>query len=354
MLPFVALLMPVLLGLAAFAIDLPAGWFTQRRAQEAADAAALAGAMDLPGNPSQAKTDAQKYLNENLSGASGTYTTPYNSNSSQIQVTVSTTSPSFFAQVLGIGSVHVSASAVATEKTGGGNEAVFSYDSSCTGSGLTIDTDNVTINGATASNGVLNVGGNSNSLGYTSYGGPNGCKFTQGGSNDTYNGKTTPTQNNTLTAWPQTFTMPPASSCVGKAYQSSWTFQTQGQNISPGIYCATGSIDFNASNLTGSGVTFVASSFQLNGSNESFTPASGENGLLFYQTGSSTLYIDGNTFVSLGTLYAPNAAVGFNSNGCPATISGFIEALDVTLTCSGLTINGTGPSSGQSGSYLSG
>ena len=48
---WVALLLPLLLGLAAFTVDISAWYEEHRQLQTAVDAAALAGARDLPGQP---------------------------------------------------------------------------------------------------------------------------------------------------------------------------------------------------------------------------------------------------------------------------------------------------------------
>ncbi len=90
--------------MAALAIDVSAGYATKRQAQTAADAAALAGVQDLPDNASGATAQAQTYASSNIPGATTTVTTPYNSKTDEIQVTVTKTAPSFFAGVLGVGS----------------------------------------------------------------------------------------------------------------------------------------------------------------------------------------------------------------------------------------------------------
>jgi hypothetical protein len=60
-----ALAMLVILGFAAMAIDV-GYWYSQKReVQKAVDAAALAGAQELPDNPAQAETVARDYLTRN-------------------------------------------------------------------------------------------------------------------------------------------------------------------------------------------------------------------------------------------------------------------------------------------------
>src|SRR6516165_6170804 len=77
----VAVILVVLLGCAALAIDIGSFYQAQRQAQAAADAAALAGAADLPGSTSSATTDVTSYVNSNDPGATvATISTPYLSN----------------------------------------------------------------------------------------------------------------------------------------------------------------------------------------------------------------------------------------------------------------------------------
>ncbi len=77
-LPIVALALVALLGISAFAIDVGYAFYAKRQLQSAADAAALAGAQDLP-SISTAKATAATYASANtpanLSSVSYTYTT---------------------------------------------------------------------------------------------------------------------------------------------------------------------------------------------------------------------------------------------------------------------------------------
>jgi Flp pilus assembly protein TadG len=74
----VALALVALLGIAAFSIDVGYAYYAKRQLQSATDAAALAGAQDLP-NATTALATATSYAAAdtpaNLSGLSFTYTT---------------------------------------------------------------------------------------------------------------------------------------------------------------------------------------------------------------------------------------------------------------------------------------
>jgi Flp pilus assembly protein TadG len=338
-----AAMMVAMLAMAAFAIDVGSWYQTKRQVQAAADAAALAGVQDLPGSASSAQTDAQSYVSKNISGATATVTTPYQSSSSEIQVSVTKTAPSFFGQLLGINSATITAGAAAKKNASATPSAVFSYDDSCSDQSMVLNGNSITITGGVHSNGSFFNNSNYGVYGASTYGGPNGCSYTGNGNNNTYGGASGPTVDAKLEPWPVNYaTSPPA--CTYSA--SSFTWNTNDATLPAGVYCATGQISINGNDLSGD-VTFVASSFNLNGNSENFTPYA--QNLLIYQTGSNALDINGNDFVTLGTVFAPQATIVLNGNS--GSVSGFLEGLDVTINGNSLTFVGTGPS--QSGSSAS-
>jgi Flp pilus assembly protein TadG len=340
-----AVAMVAMVGLTGLVIDIGSWDQGQRQAQDAADAAALAGSQDLPGNPTKAATDAQSYVSKNISGATATVTTPYNGSSSEIQVKVTKTDPSFVGKLFGVNSATVGSSAVAKANPGASPAAVFAYNDTCGTEDLVVDANSSTIVGGVQSNGSFWQDGNNDTFGASTYGGPNGCSYTKNGSGSTYAGLSAPTASSALAPWPVNFaTNKPACTYSG----SSFTWQgDDGATIPSGVYCATGQISINGNNLTGN-VTFIASSFNLNGSGENFS--SYANNLLIYQTGSNALDINGNDFVSLGYVFAPTASVVLNGNN--GSVTGFIEADEVTFNGNGLTFTGTGPSASPGGSSL--
>jgi Putative Flp pilus-assembly TadE/G-like len=68
----VALMLVVLLAFAALVVDVGLNWAARTQAQAAADAAALAGVIALPGDPAAAVEDVRYYLNANVPGLAGT------------------------------------------------------------------------------------------------------------------------------------------------------------------------------------------------------------------------------------------------------------------------------------------
>jgi Putative Flp pilus-assembly TadE/G-like len=95
---FVAFMLTVLVGMAALVIDVGSWYQADRRLQTAADAAALAGAQELPTDQASAETVALDYAQENYSGIPApTVTFP---NTYTIDVAATAETPGFFAPVL--------------------------------------------------------------------------------------------------------------------------------------------------------------------------------------------------------------------------------------------------------------
>jgi hypothetical protein len=105
--------MAVLLGICALVMDLGVDFRTKRRLQGTSDAAALAGAQELPDSASVAKSVAQTYADKNGGDAESiTVTSTYYANDT-IEVTAKKTQPGIFSKVLGIDSVDIHARAKA-------------------------------------------------------------------------------------------------------------------------------------------------------------------------------------------------------------------------------------------------
>jgi Flp pilus assembly protein TadG len=95
---FIAVILTALVGMAALVVDVGSWYQAQRKLQTAADAAALAGAQELPLNPSIATTVAQQYAQLNDSGiAAPAVTFP---DAATIDVVAEADTPGIFAPVL--------------------------------------------------------------------------------------------------------------------------------------------------------------------------------------------------------------------------------------------------------------
>jgi len=104
----------VLLGMAALVLDLGSWYRADRATQSAADAAALAGAQELPENPTLAKTLAQQYATKNGGlGSGGVSLTAKLVSNDTIAVTVKRSAPGFFSKIFGRKSVSVGSTATA-------------------------------------------------------------------------------------------------------------------------------------------------------------------------------------------------------------------------------------------------
>ena len=107
------LLSLVLIGSVAIVTDVSWLWYGNQRMQRAADAAALAGAIYLPGDPAKAYSTARDEATKNgfTSGVNGVTVTPLQDtvNKRRLNVTVTGSVGAFFAQSLGISSFASSA-----------------------------------------------------------------------------------------------------------------------------------------------------------------------------------------------------------------------------------------------------
>jgi len=111
-----ALLLLVLMGLAAFAVDVGHWYLVGQQEQRAADSAALAGVTNLPSDPAGAFARAQDYSKVNgfPNGVSATTVTPaLDGSPTRLRVTVSRTVNNFFGSLMGIPQTAIGRTAVA-------------------------------------------------------------------------------------------------------------------------------------------------------------------------------------------------------------------------------------------------
>jgi hypothetical protein len=106
-----ALALLVIFGMAALVLDAGSWYRTDRRLQQTADAAALAGVQELPGNPVLAKATALLYANKNGGDVALGDITVEGGNT--IRVTAQKDEDGFFSKVLGVDKTHISATAKA-------------------------------------------------------------------------------------------------------------------------------------------------------------------------------------------------------------------------------------------------
>jgi hypothetical protein len=123
-LPFVAVLLVLLLGVSAFAIDLGWLYLSGARLQRAADSSALAGVVYLPGDMNNVEAKAVDGANANgwdIGSVNGTPVAGGGSDTldyqaladNKLEVTLGATVPTFFLKVLGMDSFDISRTATA-------------------------------------------------------------------------------------------------------------------------------------------------------------------------------------------------------------------------------------------------
>jgi hypothetical protein len=113
------LFMTVLIGMAAAVVDVGSWYRADRKLQANADAAALAGAQELPESPSEALSTALDYAAENDGGLEAKnvkFTGRFVANDT-IEVTTERDSPGFLAKLFGFHTAKVRARAVARTGT---------------------------------------------------------------------------------------------------------------------------------------------------------------------------------------------------------------------------------------------
>lgn len=369
LLPVFALLLVVLLGMAALAIDTGYWRYQQRLEQLAADSAAIAAADELnfPAAAdwaTAAKNDAAANGFTDDAGVTVLVTSAnpptsgaYSGNVNAVQVVVSKKQPALFGATLGFGSQWVSARAVAVTSTSSRN-CVYALSTS----GYA-----VAINGAAfyapncgiSSNSGFQANGSSVTASYIGYIG----SLNSGGSSYP---KGQPTisvpQSDPCPSIPGCAYLkahPPSSgACIAKTGYyggSSATIpagrycsqlQINGVNlvtISAGLYEFDNGLNLNgASSITGTGVTFYngpgSAAIQIQGANISLSaPTSGNTaGVMIYQNPSNTSQFAANGGGSgfAGLLYFSTSSV--QSNGA---LSNWLLIVAKTFAVSGNAVN---------------
>jgi hypothetical protein len=168
---FIVIFMIGLWALLGVVLDAGSWYRAQRHVQAAADAAALAGAQDLP-DTSTATSSATTYANDNVSDLDAW--SPMFPDSATIDVKLSKPAPGFFAELLGISSVTVHGHARAQVGTPGSlknvapiaikaSSACTSDSSGCFGTPkrVTFDDTTTTTFSSSTTFGLLDLGGSS-------------------------------------------------------------------------------------------------------------------------------------------------------------------------------------------------
>jgi len=341
-----ALLFVVICGMAAFAIDIGRVSMEKEKLQNAVDAAALAGAQDLP-SVSTAEGTALSYAEQNgMLASETTATAHYNGNSNKIEVVCTRNVDYTFARVLGLSSVSISTRAVA-EKTGI-NSGPFTYSafSGSPSSTLLINGSGINIGGSVHSNYNLMVNGSSMVIGGSAEAvsslNLNGSIINVGGtcqgSAIYIYGSSISIGNKNYTAAPS-IEMPDFSAFIqtdakdaGQFYSGNKFFNGSKINVTSPIY-VNGDLTVNGSEFTGNGIIVASGNITFNGSN---IKNSSSDAVCFYST-NGNIMINGSYIELDGIVYAPNGSIMMN--GSYQTINGRVIGNTLNFNGSYITIN---------------
>jgi Putative Flp pilus-assembly TadE/G-like len=370
------LAMTVLIGFMAMSIDVGLWYHTRQTAQNAADAAALAGAGQISVDPSQAITVARTYATNNgytngVGGATVTVDYPYQSDATKIHVTISKPVPIEFAAVLSnFVAFNVSASAVARSAgSGQGFYALFAHggSSSCSGN-ITMSGGGNTVVGAVQADGTLTTSGSSGST-PTSITGNTGYACTL---NTDSNTTITPAAvKDTSLDWPVYYTTSDFLPCtfgsltgpdITLSDGTHWNSVTDPgyvNTLKPGVYCAQNNITGTMDNRDGT-VTLVTSSssgkIDISGGSTTLQPFLSNHVLAFSSStsGNHAVVLSGGGSQWNGIIVAEFGGVtlsgGKNAGGTAAGLTGAVMSQNVTISGGASTLQAAYLPSGQGGS----
>jgi hypothetical protein len=363
-----AVLLPLFLGLGAIAVDVGYWYVVKKTAQDAADAAALAAAAELPScadSGCPAYEVAKKYVEDNMPEAGWSIEYPYVSDGpvagvpsggipdpSKIEVTVTHPAGTLFGRAFGFFGVSVSRRAVAERLGGIENLAIFSHSTECDDmSPLDFAAPDVYVNGLVHANGQFRVSrGPFWAAEGTHY--KLNCPSSIDSLATSQFGEAMPPPPGTACAgspcrepnddvyqpWPVWFTPAQFGYPSGCRYSGNVIIVTSSAvvvdgvpdpyagAVPTGIYCAQESVSLNGNGLTGT-ISVLAPQIAANGDDQRLTPFSGN--VLFFAAPNTDadptndgslandgadISCDGDPAITLGG--ARNGWTGFVFNPC--------------------------------------
>ena len=342
-------------GFTAMTIDVGLIFHERRAAQNAADAAALAGVAKLPpaGTPAEAVTTARAWADKNgyengVDSTTVTITYPYNADASKLEVTVERPVSFVFGKLLGLGIADVGARAVGQAtftSGGGGGYAIFVINNNCnTSDPLEISGSVNDITGLVHSNSKIKIGGSGNDfVGATTYSCNGG--FNNSGSNNSFtppaaqSGNRQPPLDYTYSSFPCTYSYN-SDVDLGSRPEVWLNNNPSTKTLKTAVICSTGDIQLSGQDITGR-VTLVAmDEIKVSGSN--FDLKGNWNDVLAFSNASHDAAIDmsGSGGDWEGYIYAPNgrAKIAGSSN---LSVKGSIIANRVSISGSDFSIDST-------------
>jgi Putative Flp pilus-assembly TadE/G-like len=361
-----AVVLLVLFGFGALVVD--GGYLAMRRRslQAIADAAVLAGVVDLPTSATaiaSARSMATKngYTN-GTNGVTVTVNSPYSSDSQRIEVIVSMNVNTFLGRALKINSGFIKGRAVATLPSP--SPAIFAGGTTCSGGAcglaMCVQGQNFHVTGDVHSNGSIQVSGDSSDSisGAVEY--RSGCAGSNGGPIPVGSGPTATASEAFPLSWtasdfPCTYSaanfdvsQPGAWWQTGTGVTGAQGNSTNHAKLLPGVYCSTsGQLQLNGQYVDGTGVTFVAltGAVQMSGQNMSFTAYTKNTLIYMPQANTNTLQLGSTNWTWTGDIFAPGSLINISGQGF--TTSGSIIGNNVALSTGGAgwTMTGGGGSS---------
>jgi hypothetical protein len=315
-----AVLLPLFLGLGAIAVDVGYWYVVQKTAQDAADAAALAAARELP-DPCAAKAKGEEYGLANMPDAVIVVRPPTlcefggpgietgagtDLAADEVEARVFQETALFFGRIFGLLPPRVEAHAVAQRLGGHGNLAIFAFDSECNEyDPLDFDGRDVFVDGLVHDNGRFRVSSGPFWAAEGTHDKPN-CPSSTDSMAESQFGEDMPPPRGTACAgspcrepnddvhqdWPVWFT--PAkfgwrAGCTfagdvieiraGLVKVDAQTYPMSGNQLLPGVYCAQDSFAMQGAGFTGS-ITALAPEISVDGRDHVLTAFA--NGVLFF------------------------------------------------------------------------
>ena len=313
-----ALLFVFLLGLVAMVVDAGLVYLNRAQLQRAADAAALAGAYQMP-DTTAARDRVRQYCS--LNGVKDADAVDVTFPNNRVRVEITRQVRLFFAPVLGIRTMEVWAgAAAATSRSRVFDFALFSggkdQDLNFNGSSLYIDGSAHSNRNSKFHGSSITITGVMDTVGTF---GRNGSSISIGA----------------VQEYSEFLAMPDFSEKVRlnaeKIYDTDHLF---GSSIDvDGDIVVNGSAHINGSTIRGNGTILTTDNIHINGSSIRYATA-GDSVCLYSQNGD--IHVNGSSIQIYGILYAPNGLIQIN--GSSITIYGSVVANEIKFNGSNIKV----------------
>jgi Flp pilus assembly protein TadG len=365
-----AVFLPLAMAIAALVFDAGFAWGLKRHLQASADAAALAAAQDLP-DPTAATAMAHSYSassgGKNHRSALPSVTTQVQllDSNTRVRVTQTAASPTWFARLMGLNKVDVSAFAVAqmVQQPAADNWLVYGRRTDC-GDVVKINGNDINIEGGVRSNGAIDINGKDIEITNASGHGepPKACAPKVSGSGTDVDVE----EDATVHPWPLYYSFPgdgdgafgdpktpfPANYCTFKAKK----FEFSGNDsIADGVYCAEEEFKISGNSKTAR-ITVLAPLIQIGGNGHNLRYYDETRKLLLFSTGTKAppatdtppclgskyeMQVNGGSMTIDGILFNPCGLVHVNGNN-GSFLKGYLVGQSVHLNGNDFNLEGIG------------